>query len=177
MNSGSMSPPAWGWPANFKILLRLGLDVPTRVGMARSPALHCCSRNRCPHPRGDGPQKPPRRQTALKMSPPAWGWPDAFSVTGEAAADVPTRVGMARPEFELAKIEERCPHPRGDGPTTPNLIRMSSSMSPPAWGWPANEILQMIESGDVPTRVGMARYLRTSSMSDMRCPHPRGDGP
>ena len=36
------------------------------------------------------------------MSPPAWGWPEFRFFALNGYEDVPTRVGMARPEFELA---------------------------------------------------------------------------
>ncbi len=32
-----MSPPAWGWPAFPLVICAEALDVPTRVGMARTP--------------------------------------------------------------------------------------------------------------------------------------------
>ena len=52
-----MSPPTWGWPVTCALLVRGSNDVPTHVGMARSPCICAMARPRCPHPRGDGPDQ------------------------------------------------------------------------------------------------------------------------
>ena len=154
-----------------------GEDVPTRVGMARldcNPRAQCGG---CPHPRGDGPTWDRSALVAMKMSPPAWGWPVNCVPFLEIRFDVPTRVGMARQRIELHKAPAGCPHPRGDGPPTHGGPRKEETMSPPAWGWPANLDDTFTRLGDVPTRVGMARREFKYMNSNTRCPHPRGDGP
>ncbi len=50
-------------------------------------------------------------------------------------------------------------------------------MSPPAWGWPEQEIDCRTRLADVPTRVGMARRQSHHARRRRGCPHPRGDGP
>ncbi len=172
-----MSPPAWGWPGRVSCTCCPEPDVPTRVGMARCAVPPSMSRNRCPHPRGDGPPSSGPRQSLLWMSPPAWGWPAKLDTIIANFGDVPTRVGMARfmliPEIPTSG----CPHPRGDGPLLSEHFDAGFAMSPPAWGWPAKKRLTPARLSDVPTRVGMARAKSTETASCARCPHPRGDGP
>ncbi len=52
-----------------------------------------------------------------------------------------------------------------------------SSMSPHAWGWTGNDVALLIETGDVPTRVGMVRGWPMGQTVRRRSPHTRGDGP
>ena len=91
-----MSPPAWGWPVLNTIEQARTPDVPTRVGMARIQSNLIDWLNGCPHPRGDGPTSRPRWRPCVRMSPPAWGWPDPTTGFRVQVTDVPTRVGMAR---------------------------------------------------------------------------------
>ena len=111
------------------------------------------------------------------MSPPAWGWPGLALRVPACLQDVPTRVGMARHFGMSFPSCERCPHPRGDGPTGGLTCRTRSKMSPPAWGWPDRFITTDDVFSDVPTRVGMARKFFAPARYSRRCPHPRGDGP
>ena len=172
-----MSPPAWGWPAAAGLGTGFQCDVPTRVGMARVVFLDYVGGDGCPHPRGDGPWMTPLRTAQAMMSPPAWGWPAKPTSTIIRSTDVPTRVGMARSAFIVLIHCNRCPHPRGDGPTTSRMLKFNASMSPPAWGWPVEIKRPVAPSWDVPTRVGMARSSHFLANHQERCPHPRGDGP
>ena len=115
-NSILMSPPAWGWPAQRDSPALHCADVPTRVGMARGFLGHVIPSRRCPHPRGDGPDRGLPQEKISRMSPPAWGWPGGGTSSGVGVVDVPTRVGMARPSSSFGGASVRCPHPRGDGP-------------------------------------------------------------
>ena len=171
------SPPAWGWPA--PPILRLGLLIvfPTRVGMARFFVVRDSPRFRFPHPRGDGPQCPHLRDRWRMFSPPAWGWPALVFVLRFPAEVFPTRVGMARQYQIEAWIEERFPHPRGDGPSGIRLCPRPRTFSPPAWGWPARRQSTTPRDSVFPTRVGMARSLAVYHQDYEGFPHPRGDGP
>ena len=111
------------------------------------------------------------------MSPPAWGWPASASSGAAGGKDVPTRVGMARKDGLQAYAQAGCPHPRGDGPEATFITLSMWPMSPPAWGWPEETAKGRLHERDVPTRVGMARHARSSSLISSGCPHPRGDGP
>ncbi len=172
-----MSPPAWGWPARRDDSLRVRSDVPTRVGMARDHRRRCHQCPGCPHPRGDGPAKTINSSARTPMSPPAWGWPGAVANQPRRIPDVPTRVGMARCATSILRFSARCPHPRGDGPATPAMLAPRATMSPPAWGWPAEAVKLAGGFLDVPTRVGMARIPQHRGVLGGGGPHPRGDGP
>ena len=111
------------------------------------------------------------------MSPPAWGWPAAIVKLLVTHADVPTRVGMARLPSVTLTPADGCPHPRGDGPPDKPRAGRRRRMSPPAWGWPGGRRVFQVSGGDVPTRVGMARNPQRLRFRQLRCPHPRGDGP
>ena len=151
--------------------------TPTRVGMARAD-LYCRARHcGCPHPRGDGPNSYEWLLYKVLMSPPAWGWPGSAIPLAHWAADVPTRVGMARLNDILILFDARCPHPRGDGPNVMQELADQNAMSPPAWGWPDKPLAGTPPPVDVPTRVGMARAIISLFIVSLRCPHPRGDGP
>ena len=53
---------------------------------------------------------------AIRISPPAWGWPAQITTMNEVTRDFPTRVGMARILAISSGVCIRFPHPRGDGP-------------------------------------------------------------
>ena len=133
----AMSPPAWGWPDVCRPARGAPDDVPTRMGMAREIEDNIQRITGCPHPRGDGPRRAQELFPDLKMSPPAWGWPENKRLRTEVEKDVPTRVGMARSINNRLKLPPGCPHPRGDGPESVDKGGKLQKMSPPAWGWPA----------------------------------------
>ena len=129
------SPPAWGWSALGCLQRTPRLVLPTRVGMVRVAPGYGRPAGSAPHPRGDGPHVLTRFRPLARCSPPAWGW-SACPARPEAVQRVlPTRVGMVRPLNGSNPICESAPHPRGDGPFTPDGPLVSRGCSPPAWGW------------------------------------------
>ncbi len=175
--SCSISPPAWGWPAQRRDSRPHQPDFPTRVGMARIRRHRGGSRRRFPHPRGDGPKLNFSKQWLLAISPPAWGWPANAMVRTLLALDFPTRVGMARKVEKTGGTSPGFPHPRGDGPFLWNQRTATRLISPPAWGWPVCRRNSRSGPSDFPTRVGMARTQSPTSTGSAGFPHPRGDGP
>ena len=131
-----ISPPAWGWPALADRDEKLGIDFPTRVGMARSARRGSTSGTRFPHPRGDGPNGGVECHDFMGISPPAWGWPAKTQSLSNFYEDFPTRVGMARRGLRPKTNSSRFPHPRGDGPCNFEPVGSPRGISPPAWGWP-----------------------------------------
>ncbi len=111
------------------------------------------------------------------ISPPAWGWPGSIRQLRHGQTDFPTRVGMARSGQKIGAARNRFPHPRGDGPFMLPPFQPSNKISPPAWGWPEEELVGDSDAEDFPTRVGMARPRRLAGRWRCRFPHPRGDGP
>ncbi len=132
---------------------------------------------RFPHPRGDGPQTLQTLNFLTEISPPAWGWPAGKRLGHKKWTDFPTRVGMARSSSSRCLQEYGFPDPRGDGPHWRTERLQSTSISPPAWGWPGYRLNSSNGNGDFPTRVGMARPLDAIGEGTSRFPHPRGDGP
>ena len=132
---------------------------------------------RFPHPRGDGPPTCRRCLRDWKISPPAWGWPGGELPPNASELDFPTRVGMARTSTPPGRRAHRFPHPRGDGPKRRSKSPSTSSISPPAWGWPGITAPAQNQDEDFPTRVGMARALGFCPGGNGGFPHPRGDGP
>ena len=130
-----------------------------------------------PHPRGDGPKRDAGLAGFRLISPPAWGWPVAITRKQDTPHDFPTRVGMARSSGRSPRRPVRFPHPRGDGPTPSSVAPKTSTISPPAWGWPDSNLKAAQRSRDFPTRVGMARCLQGLVPLVFGFPHPRGDGP
>ncbi len=54
---------------------------------------------------------------------------------------------------------------------------MTTTFSPPAWGWSAAMALAAHGQDVLPTRVGMVRRLCADRNEQSSSPHPRGDGP
>ena len=115
--------------------------------------------------------------TLTTISPPAWGWPDSEQASQASDPDFPTRVGMAQLDPPTWLPNKRFPHPRGDGPSTSSVSGTSTTISPPAWGWPDARAFVKHFGLDFPTRVGMARIIGVSAHGSRGFPHPRGDGP
>src|SRR5262249_10315799 len=132
---------------------------------------------RSPHPRGDGPLYAETRAMPLMFSPPAWGWSGIFGPAPAGLCVLPTRVGMVRSHPSSGLLRSSSPHPRGDGPPSPDVRRAVVPFSPPAWGWSVSEHFLDVDGSVLPTRVGMVRSA--GSFRDYRSgsPHPRGDGP
>ena len=145
--------------------------------MARSAFILASLSVGFPHPRGDGPKFPIGPFGCLGISPPAWGWPDKPIIESPKITDFPTRVGMARLSPHRQTPNPRFPHPRGDGPVRCRMTRVTSRISPPAWGWPGLIWSPRTYPLDFPTRVGMARCCGYRRDLFDRFPHPRGDGP
>ena len=172
-----ISPPTWGWPAEYPNSATMERDFPTHVGMARGCAAGDEQGVRFPHPRGDGPR--PRGPPACNgpISPPTWGWPGLRDGEMLAMCDFPTHVGMARHRGRLRQSLSRFPHPRGDGPARDLTAGNVILISPPTWGWPATRPPHPEFPHDFPTHVGMARPTSAHCWRGRRFPHPRGDGP
>ncbi len=75
----------------------------------------------------------------------------------DADLDFPTCVGMARYADANFLALAGFPHLRGDGPVLRSDQIGAASISPPAWGWPADPLGPLDFSSDFPTCVGMAR--------------------
>ncbi len=126
----ALSPPAWGWSGDradrdeprIVVPTRVGMVrirhrrrhhddvVPTRVGMVRCGNCPLLSRDRCPHPRGDGPHAIAQQNVATAaLSPPAWGW----SALGRQAEDI-KRVVPTR-EVKRGRRDAKLPIPAIDG--------------------------------------------------------------
>src|ERR1019366_6355874 len=78
-----------------------------------------------------------------------------FKLTRLKFRVLPTRVGMVRTLLATARVMERSPHARGDGPKSFEHLRPGGKFSPRAWGWsvpyPQKETCKFV----LPTRVGM----------------------
>ncbi len=84
---------------------------------------------------------------------------------------------MARDEVGEPLHAPGFPHPRGDGPVFVANVWLPPMISPPAWGWPEEDIVDERGPHDFPTRVGMARLEISEGTLSGGFPHPRGDGP
>ena len=133
----SISPPTWGWPAEFRAVFIAGVDFPTHVGMARLREFYGAPGDGFPHPRGDGPGAFRAVFIAGVISPPTWGWPVPSVMFLIGKIDFPTHVGMARFLGRLPAGWIGFPHPRGDGPVLTSCKTTLQQISPPTWGWPA----------------------------------------
>ena len=140
------SPPAWGWTELGREVTDIPPGFPTRVGMDRRPNCQLGRSIRIPHPRGDGPQNDNAVISALRDSPPAWGWTGAHVRPTSGQWGFPTRVGMDRSMTLPAPATAWIPHPRGDGPV---LVRVVQH--------PAKRPSLVEMSKGFPTRVGMDR--------------------
>ena len=154
-----ISPPTWGWPADPVRPHAGGGDFPTHVGMARWHRHSVRVSVRFPHPRGDGPPLEVIQWAIQLISPPTWGWPGGATGQVKGSDDFPTHVGMARGQVRLHQVQERFPHPRGDGPSFSAISNANFAISPPTWGWPEIHSSISAELADFPTHVGMARVL------------------
>ncbi len=152
-----MSPRAWGWSVGLSIRVRMGSDVPTRVGLVRPGSRSMSRQHRCPHARGAGPYMILALCLCAMMSPRAWGWSGLHVDHQRQGHDVPTRVGLVRTGTRSIRACRGCPHARGAGP--------HGIVSPPTW------------NADVPTRVGLVRGALRGRRWRVGCPHARGAGP
>ena len=171
------SPPARGWPGGHCVRVRGPRAFPARAGMARSacrrpPAARCV-----PRPRGDGPSNAAAPPSIGSRSPPARGWPDHARLYRREAAAFPARAGMARRAPKRRRRSPGVPRPRGDGPARVEMTGTVDGRSPPARGWPDEQIGSRVAVAAFPARAGMARTAPVEPAPARRVPRPRGDGP
>ncbi len=140
-NPTMISPRAWGWPGDRAKRRAADGDFPTRVGMARSGIGEIDAVTGFPHARGDGPTSELIDTMETGISPRAWGWPARFACWESA--------------------NDGFPHARGDGPPGMTGYTVLAVISPRAWGWPGSLAALTGSAVDFPTRVGMARLLRS----------------
>ena len=157
LNLRQVSPHAWGWSGHL-LLTEGGHRVfPTRVGMVRSSRILSASPARFPHTRGDGPRQKAGPPGCRRFSPHAWGWSGNLIVWNEPIDVFPTL--------------------RGDGPNYQTIRYRPLRFSPHAWGWSALPQHKFVSPQVFPTRVGMVRSAKRTSISMACFPHTRGDGP
>ncbi len=92
----AFSPPTRGWPAPpFRVGL-CGVVFPAHAGMARSRNHFHHAGDGFPRPRGDGPARLSRLETARLFSPPTRGWPVRHRQRRHHRQVFPAHAGMAR---------------------------------------------------------------------------------
>ncbi len=79
----------------------------------------------------------------------------------------------ASPRKHLSRI----PHTRGDGPALQDSACAHPAYSPHAWGWTETRRREATPRLVFPTRVGMDRRVKRTSLKNHGIPHTRGDGP
>src|SRR5690606_26872364 len=90
------SPRAWGCTVVQDYGKRVGVVVPTRVGVYRRDFACYLSRYGRPHARGGVPLSVPPPTFGRKSSPRAWGCTATVSSIAFSGLVVPTRVGVYR---------------------------------------------------------------------------------
>ena len=145
--------------------------------MARPRIMRARPAGGVPRPRGDGPRFIGCATGAWRRSPPARGWPDRVRAGEHYGRAFPARAGMARPSQPSSRGIRGVPRPRGDGPAAALPRRTCRLRSPPARGWPGDDLARPCDVAAFPARAGMARRRSARTGRAARVPRPRGDGP
>ncbi len=115
-HSQKMSPRAWGCTA-IPPQQGMGIcNVPTCVGVYRRGIYGPRFISQCPHVRGGVPVLEASGRGKMTMSPRAWGCTGILALQQSGSFNVPTCVGVYRPEGISPGPAYQCPHVRGGVP-------------------------------------------------------------
>ncbi len=134
-----MSPRAWGCTGKGSHIRIGSSNVPTCVGVYHLLLSQKILQTECPHVRGGVPWSHEEIANEIQMSPRAWG------CTGYMSGSTP-------------KTKE-CPHGRGGVPGSFDNQKPFQLRSPRAWGCTALEAVTLIACQNVPTCVGVYRWM------------------
>ena len=129
-----ISPQAWGCTEKTTRGLFMLSNLPTGVGMYRTPSWWLTSQRESPHRRGDVPRLLCLNATFHTISPQAWGCTLRVAHHSYFSTNLPTGVGMYRFYRGHNNSAKKSPHRRGDVPVSNEIEAMSNPISPQAWG-------------------------------------------
>ena len=115
--AAEISPQAWGCTDGWPIVQYQHGNLPTSVGMYRCNCNRHGTRRESPHKRGDVPTATFFIESSKEISPQAWGCTVVAPRPRQSLPNLPTSVGMYRPDSHAHIGLAQSPHKRGDVPS------------------------------------------------------------
>ena len=175
--AAAVSPPTRGWTLRLHAIMAGVRGFPAHAGMDLVAGCRPRRPRRFPRPRGDGPRLRDSTSRRHEVSPPTRGWTDDGRPVDWALRGFPAHAGMDPLNLRMSLQGMGFPRPRGDGPRERQGTAGHLWVSPPTRGWTVTAVIATLNVIGFPAHAGMDPRPATRSLSQIRFPRPRGDGP